>query len=292
MRAKIRSFVNLNKVEDGFMERKRILFVSQEIIPYSDESLAAQISRFLPQEMNESGYEVRIFMPRFGTINERRHQLHEVIRLSGINLNINDMDQPLIIKVASIPQIRIQVYFIDNDEYFKRKAVFSDKDGQFFEDNDERALFFCRGVLETVKKLGWAPHVIHCHGWMTSMLPLYVKNFYNDDPVFAETRVVTSLYDDQFDGKLDEHLVEKIAYDRINGETTKVIKKPLHANLQKLAMQHSDGVVLASDALNAEIVAALKESKTPFMSHPGTEDFADAYRKFYDQMIVHEVTEA
>ena len=163
------------------MVKKRILYVSQEITPYLPENDLSKTARFLPQAMNESGIEVRLFMPRFGCINERRHQLHEVIRLSGMNLIVNDIDQPLIIKVASIPQARMQVYFIDNEEYFKRKFTTVDKNEKFYDDNDERALFFCRGVIESVKKLGWSPDVIHCNGWFTSLVPMYIKKLYYDD---------------------------------------------------------------------------------------------------------------
>ena len=166
-----------NNTQADFMEKKRVLYISHEIVPYLPESDISETSRFLPQRMNDNGQEVRIFMPRFGCINERRHQLHEVIRLSGMNLIINDMDQPLIIKVASVPQARMQVYFIDNEEYFKRKQMFADDKGNFFPDNDERAIFFGRGVLETVKKLGWSPDIIHCHGWMSALVPLYLKPF-------------------------------------------------------------------------------------------------------------------
>ncbi len=164
------------------MEDKRILYVSSEVVPYLAENEVSSMSYDVPKMINDQGGQIRIFMPRYGNINERRHQLHEVIRLSGMNLVVNDLDMPLIIKVASIPKERIQVYFIDNEDYFQRKAILNDAEGNFFEDNDERAIFFCRGVLETVKKLGWAPDLIHCHGWMTSLIPLYLKTSYKDEP--------------------------------------------------------------------------------------------------------------
>ena len=180
--------------------KTKILYVSQEILPFTPETPTAQQSRSLPQAVHEGGKETRIFMPRYGKINERRHQLHEVIRLSGMNLIIDDTDHPLIIKVASIPQIRLQVYFIDNQEFFHRKAMFHDEDNTMFPDNDMRMIFFTKGVLETVKKLGWTPDIIHCHGWFTSLMPLYVKQLYKRDPHFADTKIVTSLYEDVFDG--------------------------------------------------------------------------------------------
>src|SRR5512138_2382390 len=180
------------------MKSSRVLFVSTEITPYLPENDISILCRFLPQGIQEKGKEIRTFMPRYGSINERRNQLHEVIRLSGMNLIIDNNDHPLIIKVASIQQARMQIYFIDNEDYFQRKATLYDKNGKFFEDNDERAIFFARGVLETVKKLGWAPDIIHCHGWFTSFVPLYVKKSYRDNPLFADTKVVMSIYDDDF----------------------------------------------------------------------------------------------
>ncbi len=162
------------------MEKIKVLFVSQQIEPYIEDGHMSNVSRNLPQRIQERGKEIRTFMPRFGCINERRYQLHEVIRLSGMNLIINDSDHPLIIKVASIQAARMQVYFIDNEEFFKRKTVFEDERGKFYKDNDERMIFFCRGVIETVKKLGWAPDLVHCHGWMTSLMPYYLKNVFNN----------------------------------------------------------------------------------------------------------------
>ena len=167
------------------MEKPKILFVSQEIYPYTRESSMARMSRYLPQSTQESGREIRTFMPRYGIINERRNQLHEVIRLSGINMIINDADHPLIIKVASIQAARMQIYFIDNEEFFHKKNMFQDKSGKYYENNDEKCIFFARGVLETVKKLGWTPDIIYCSGWCTSLVPLYAKLLYKDSPIFT-----------------------------------------------------------------------------------------------------------
>ena len=187
---------------------KRILFVSQEITPYLPETEMSVIARNLPQGIQERGKEIRTFMPKFGCINERRNQLHEVIRLSGMNLIIDDNDHPLIIKVASIQAARMQVYFIDNEDFFQRKFTLQDKTGNFFEDNDERAIFFTRGVVETVKKLQWAPDLIHCHGWFTSLLPIYIKQYYHDDPLFQNTKMVSSIYDTVFTTPLNSRLKE------------------------------------------------------------------------------------
>ena len=174
------------------MNGKKILFVSSELVPYLPENQVSLMSYESPRVVNSNGGQIRIFMPRYGVINERRHQLHEVIRLSGMNLVVNDMDMPLIIKVASIPKERIQVYFIDNDEYFKRKSTFTNAKGNLFDDNDERAIFFAKGVVETVKKLNWAPDIIHVHGWMASLLPLYLKRYYKDEAMFNDTKIITS----------------------------------------------------------------------------------------------------
>ena len=182
------------------MKDKRVLIISSEVVPYLPQTDQAIKSFQIPKTVNENGGQTRIFMPRYGLINERRHQLHEVIRLSGMNLVINDMDMPLIIKVASIPKERMQVYFIDNEEYFKRRAILHDSAGKIFKDNDERMIFFTKGVIETVKKLNWSPDIIHLHGWFTSLFPLYLKSYYADEPLFLESKIVYSVYEPDFKG--------------------------------------------------------------------------------------------
>ena len=199
-------------------EVKRVLFVSSEIYPYLPESPIGRIGRFLPQGVQERKREIRSFMPRYGCINERKNQLHEVIRLSGMNIVISEIDRPLVIKVASISSARMQVYFIDNDDYFHRKQIYCDENGKFFEDNGERAIFFARGVLETVKKLRWAPDVIHCHGWISHILPLYLKKAYRDDPIFAESKIVLSLYDDTPAERFPDDFAGKIPFGGISPE--------------------------------------------------------------------------
>ena len=198
------------------MKDKRILYVSSEVVPYLPETEISSMSFEAPRMVNKQGGQIRIFMPRYGNINERRHQLHEVIRLSGINLVINDLDMPLIIKVASIPKERIQVYFIDNEEYFKRKATLTDENGKMFTDNDERAIFFAKGVIETVKKLNWAPDIIHVHGWLASLLPLYLNEYYKNEPLFSESKIVTSIYNQSFESTLDKKMIQKIKFDNIS----------------------------------------------------------------------------
>ena len=196
------------------MRKARVLFISSEIHPYLDLTEQSEIARKLPQGIQERGKEIRTFMPRFGNINERRNQLHEVIRLSGMNLIIDDADHPLIIKVASIQAARMQVYFIDNEEYFQRKSTIRDTDETFFDDNDDRTIFFGRGVLETVKKLGWSPDIIHCHGWMTALIPMLIKTSYKDDPMFHNSKVVYSLYNDSFTESFNKDFSKKIRLPR------------------------------------------------------------------------------
>ena len=267
------------------MKKARVLFVSQEITPYLDETPMGLISRQLPQGIQERGKEIRTFMPRYGCINERRHQLHEVIRLSGMNLIINDNDHPLIIKVASIQSARMQVYFIDNEDYFQRKAVLKDKQGNYFEDNDERSIFFCRGVIETVKKLGWAPDIVHCHGWMTGLMPLYLKKSFNEDPLFAETKVVYSVYDEEFPKQLHKDFSKKVLFEGIDKSDVEVIKSATFANFNKLAIDYSDAVIKASPKINPEIEKHIKKSGKPFLDHKSIEEYVDAFDEFYDEVL-------
>lgn len=232
-----------------------------------------------------NGMQTRIFMPRFGVVNERRHQLHEVIRLSGINLIIDDIDMPLIIKVASIPKERMQVYFIDNDDYFKRKAVFTDEDNVLFEDNDERLIFFTKGVIETVKKLNWDPDIVHLHGWMTSLIPLYLREYYKDDALFKEAKVITSLYNDRFEGTINKDLFHKIAFDTIAEPKLNTVKSPTFTNLQKLAVEKSDGVIYATPDIQDEVKTHIKELDKPLLEFVDKDHFATAYLNFFNQHI-------
>jgi starch synthase len=270
------------------MKKSKILFVSQEIFPYLDESHMANLGRFLPQGIQDKGKEIRTFMPKFGLINERRNQLHEVIRLSGMNIIIDDADHPLIIKVASIQSARMQVYFIDNEEYFQRKHIFSDANENSFEDNDERSLFFCKGVLETVKKLGWAPDIIHCHGWMTSLLPMLVKRAYAEDPIFADSKIVYSVYNDDFEKSLNKKYHTKIAGDGITEADLKRLKDPSHLNLTKHAIDFSDAVIKGNAALNADIEKHLKSLEKPVLEFHDTDTYVEAYSNFYDEVLINE----
>jgi starch synthase len=224
-------------------------------------------------------------MPRYGNINERRHQLHEVIRLSGMNLVVNDLDMPLIIKVASIPKERIQVYFIDNDEYFKRKATFSDEDGVLYPDNDERAIFFAKGVVETVKKLNWVPDIIHVHGWMASLLPVYMKHYYKDEALFSDTKIVTSVYGQSFEGSLDQEMINKVKFDNIPEEAVKELELPNYDQLIMAAVKHSDAVIVASENVSASLTKFIESSGKPFLPFTPKEKFAEAYTQFYKTML-------
>lgn len=266
------------------MSKTRVLFVSQEIQPFSPESLTASHSRLIPQAVHERGKETRIFMPRYGKINERRHQLHEVIRLSGMNLIVNDTDHPLIIKVASIPQIRLQVYFIDNEEFFHRKATFQDEGQNLFQDNDMRMIFFTKGVLETVKKLGWAPDIIHCHGWFTSLMPLYVKKLYNQDPHFADTKVVFSAYDDAFAGTLDPTVSKKVSFDISEASGIKPLQNPTYDNLVKTAIQYSDGFILGHDSVNSDLEKFAAQNDVPALRAFDEGDPMAAIDEFFDSV--------
>ena len=187
-----------------------------------------EVASLLPQKTQESGKDIRMFLPRFGTINERRHQLHEVIRLSGMNLIIDDFDHQLIIKVASIQKLRMQVYFIDNEEFFPRKQMFHDLDGRFMDNNDERMIFYCKGVIETVRKLGWKPDVIHCQGWFSSLVPMYIKTLYADDPLFENVQVIYSVFDNSFNGVLSNTLPEKLLFENLEESDVSAIKKIKH----------------------------------------------------------------
>lgn len=229
------------------MDSKRVLFISQEIHPYLPENSISSTTLALAKKTNESGHQVRVFMPRFGVINERRHQLHEVIRLSGMNVVINDMDMPLIIKVASVPGARMQVYFIDNEEYFKRKFTYTDADGNQFEDNDERTLFFSKGAIDTVEKLGWKPDVIHVHGWMSALVPMYLRLFQSENPIFKDAKVIFSAYDNGFKGSLGPKLKSGMEFDEIDPALTEGLDSPTTADLHKLAAKYADFVVLGDE---------------------------------------------
>jgi len=267
------------------METRKVLFISQEITPYLTETRLSKVGRYLPQGIQERGKEIRTFMPRYGCINERRNQLHEVIRLSGMNLIIDDTDHPLIIKVASIQSARMQVYFIDNDDYFHRKHIFSDSNGREFEDNDERALFFARGVIETVKKLRWAPDIVHCHGWMSALVPVYLRSVYSDDPLFQNYKIIYSIYNNEFKTPFRSTFADKLRFDGIDGENLKLINNPDFINVSKLAIKYSDGIIIGSEAINEELVKYVETIDKPVLPYQDEEVYIDAYNEFYDNLL-------
>ena len=267
------------------MANNKILYVCQEITPYLPETEESTLCRALSPAMQERGNEVRTFMPRYGCINERRNQLHEVIRLSGMNLIIDDNDHQLIIKVASIPSARVQIYFIDNDDYFARKAVLTDTDGSEFEDNDERMLFFARGVLETVKKLHWTPSVVHCHGWFSALAPIYLKQVFHDDPIFKDVKIVVSLYDDKFTQPLND-VGKKLAGEGVEDENLSILDGASYENLYRFVMGYVDGVVIASANADAAVVEIARQSGKPVLEYqsPEEEGYYDNYNRFYEEL--------
>ncbi|MGA1771777.1 MAG: glycogen/starch synthase [Flavobacteriaceae bacterium] len=266
------------------MKDKKVLIISSEVVPYLPNTEQAFNSFQIPKYVNEKGGQTRIFMPRYGLINERRHQLHEVIRLSGMNLVINELDTPLIIKVASIPKERMQVYFIDNEDFFKRRAILRDDKGNLFEDNDDRMVFFTKGVIETVKKLNWSPDIIHLHGWFTSLFPLYLKTLYKDEPLFQDSKLVTSIYPKDFDGSMSDTLKTKVASDKIEDKSIEALAEASYENLIKINVDHADGFVIASDEVDDHTVAAIKSSKKPLLEYQATTE-EDAYTNFYTEQI-------
>lgn len=272
------------------MEKRKVLFISQEMEPYmSNDNEISKISRYLPQGVLEQGYEIRTFMPRFGCINERRHQLHEVIRLSGMNIIVNDSDQPLIIKVASIQAARMQVYFIDNEEYFRRKATLTDADGNHFPDNDERAIFYVRGVFETVKKLGWAPDIIHCHGWMTSLAAVYLKNVYKDDPIFNNAKIVQSLYgSDEFPGALNPEFGKKVLVDGMTKNDYNV-SKPTYAGVLNEGLRYADAVVKGNEKINKDVEKYIKTNNINLVEYNAEEDYVGPIVTLYEELLEESV---
>lgn len=267
------------------MEKVKVLYVCQEVTPYLPENHISGIGRYLPQGTQEFGKEIRTFMPRYGCINERRNQLHEVIRLSGMNLIIDDTDHPLIIKVASIQAARMQVYFIDNEDFFQRKYTTLDENGVPFEDNDERMVFFARGVLETVKKLRWSPDIIHCHGWMPSILPLYTKKVYGDDPFFKDSKIVYSLYDNAFTNNLRPGFDNRVRLDGLGEEDLENYKNTDYVSLMQNALRYSDGLILGDENIDGNIVNFAKDQNLPVLEAQSKETYIEAYNKFYDSIL-------
>jgi starch synthase len=268
------------------MNTKKVLYITQEITPYLPDSPIATNCRHLPQAIQEKGQEIRTFMPKFGSINERRNQLHEVIRLSGMNLIIDDTDHPLIIKVASIQAARMQIYFIDNDDYFKRKHTVADDNNVEFHDNDERSIFYVRGVLETIKKLRWIPDVIDCHGWMTALTGLYIKTTYADDPCFKNTKIVYSVYNDDFKQSFNTNFINKLKFDGVEDEHVADLKGAVdHQTLSNFAVKYADGVIQSEESINEDILDQINKAGKKFLPYQGgLEASVDAINNFYENL--------
>lgn len=269
------------------MSNCRILYVCQEVAPYLPDSDMSLLCRTLSQNMQERGNQIRTFMPRYGVINERRNQLHEVIRLSGMNLIIDNNDHQLIIKVGSIPSARVQVYFIDNDDYFQRKAVLRDEDGTYFADNDERAIFFARGVIETVKKLRWSPSIIHTHGWFASLISIYLNKAALEDPLFKDMKIVVSVYDDGFEGEMDPGFRSKIEQKGIKGEDLDLLTPATYENLMKFVISHADGVIFETENPPEALVKFTEEKQIPALGYLSktTTQYLDEYQAFYETIL-------
>lgn len=269
------------------MEKTKILLVTQELKPYLQVTEIAKIARELPQYLLNEGMEIRILMPKFGTINERRHRLHEVVRLSGINIIIDDDDFPLIIKVASLPGVRMQVYFLDNDDFFRRKSVFGDKQNSFYNDNAERMIFFCKGVIETVRKFGWAPDIIHLHGWMTSLIPLYVRTAYKNEPVFVDSKIIYSVYKPFFTSKLPDSFIEKapMINKKIDRKELTYFDESSNEGLDKGAIHKSDAVIIGSPEVNGEVKDFIGTIKKPVLELNAADNYLVKYQEFYTQLL-------
>lgn len=268
---------------------KKVLFITQEITPYVPDTEMSVVGRQLPQAIQERGKEIRTFIPKWGNINERRNQLHEVIRLSGMNLIIDDTDHPLIIKVASIQSARMQVYFIDNDDYFDGKLQTVDENGEEYEENDDRTIFYARGVLETVKKLRWNPDIVHCHGWLTALAPLYIKKAFNDEPSFRDSKVIFSLYEEDFKKDFRPGYVDKLMLKGITEKDVEQLQGPVsYSKLCKLAIDYSDGIIQQSEHIDEDILAYAKNSGKPFIGYTPIEQLPDVCNNLYDQIIGEE----
>lgn len=268
------------------MSKKKILFVTQELNPYTEISLLSDIARKIPSIAHDKGFEFRVLMPKFGVINERRHRLHEVVRLSGMNIIVDDEDYPLIIKVASLPGVRLQVYFLDNEEFFKRKAVFYDEDGMAFDDNQERLVFFCKGVMETVKKFGWAPDIVHLNGQMTSLIPLYIKEAYKNDPVFSDAKIIYSIYEDGLGRTFNQNFLDIAAINDLESSNLEIFKNDGVIDLHKGALHFSDAITSGNENLNEYVLQQAKEHNINFLENvEGVDEMSKSMLGFYEKVL-------
>jgi starch synthase len=267
------------------MSKKRVLIVTQEMDPFTALSEISEIARKLPQYIQEQGMEIRVLMPKYGVINERRHRLHEVVRLSGMNIIVDDDDYPLIIKVASLPGARMQVYFLDNDEFFRRKFVFEDEDGNPYDDNAERMVFFCKGAIEIVRKFGWSPDIVHCHGWMTGLVPFYLKTAYKNEPIFKNSKVIYSLYNFKSDQTFSQRFVEKAAINNLERGDLEVFQNGVGISVHKGAIAFSDGVMSNGTFDDVYIEQMISENQLPYLKLEGDTDHLEEITAFYDSLV-------
>lgn len=267
------------------MSKLRILYAATEILPFLQTTKVAEFLNTLPQSMQERGMEIRIFVPKFGIINERKNRLHEVVRLSGINIAVGDEEKPLVIKVASIPNAKLQVYFIDNEDYFQRKSVFVDKNNNFHQDNDERAIFFCKGVLETVKKLGWQPDIVHCNDWMTGLIPMYLKTTYKKDPIFNNAKSVFTVYNNEFSHKFDSNLHQKARMIDIEDSNLTNLTSD-YSGFVRVGMEYADAVLKSNEDLSEDINALFNEAmlSKKVSKQDANDNFLDAHYNLYTEL--------
>lgn len=279
-----------NKLAFDMTDKKKVLFVTQEMDPYTALSEISGIVRKLPEYAQNNQMEIRVLMPRYGTINERRHRLHEVVRLSGMNIIVDDDDFPLIIKVASLPNARMQVYFLDNDDFFKRKSVFTDDQGAPFKDNPDRMIFFCKGVIETVRKFGWPPDIIHCHGWMTSLVPVFVREAYKTEPLFHHSKIVYSVYNQSQGDNFSEAFLAKASINNLTEKDLNAYMNGTGVNLHKGAVTFSDAIIRGSETLPDTVEEVLSQVDKPVLEYKGEEEYLDAYLDFYHSLLEEEET--
>lgn len=273
------------------MSKQKVLIVTQEMDPYTALNDISTHVRALAPYLQKNKMEIRVLMPRYGTINERRHRLHEVVRLSGMNIIVDDNDFPLIIKVASLAEknVRMQVYFLDNEEFFKRKFVHHDKAGKPFDDNADRSAFFCKGVIETVKKFGWPPDIIACHGWMTSLIPFYLRTAYQTEPLFKESKIVYSLYEQGAEDHIGDDFAMKASINALSEEDlAPFLSADGKPDLHQGALRYADAAIKGSLELNEKNAALLAGLDIPVLDAQGEEAPA-ASLEFYQELLAEEV---
>jgi starch synthase len=277
------------------MTKTKILYVTHEMTPYLEMTEIAEAARELPQYMQEQGHEVRVFMPRFGVIKERKHRLHEVIRLSGINVPVGDDDNPLLIKVASLPSAKMQIYFLDNEDFFVKRGIFGDEEGgKFYEDNDERTIFFNKGVIEIILKLGWIPDVVHCHGWMSSLVPMYARTIHKHEAVFKNTKFIFTPYKTGFKGTLGKKFAEKAAVTGQPKDAFANLTDPTCNDLYMAGVTFADGVTIGSSEIDENVNGFIATQDKPVMSHHpvGSANFAETHYEFYQSLLGQDVLAA